>query len=323
MPSVESILYLSVSDIGRCMPGIAAQLELVAQAFTLLAGDQVEMPPKIGVHPRPSALLEAMPAWLPSRGVVGLKWISGYPGNRARGRDQIQGLIVLNDPDTGTPLCVMDARQITAARTAAVSAYAVHLLLGSEPVRSVGLLGAGAQAKAHLAALGQLGIAGELRVYDAHQDRAKDLAAWAVENGLSRTAAGVATVSDAVGSSDLLLSCASLGAQRQVLGTRDVEGVRLIVAIDDDVYVSSEIVADCVLFTVDDRSQFAAFRSRGDFAGYRDPEASLAEVAAGLSVPTDGLLVFTALGVGVADLVFAAAVLDAARVSGVGTRLPS
>jgi alanine dehydrogenase len=283
------------------------------------------MPPKVGVYPRPGALLEAMPAWWRSRDVVGVKWVSAYPGNRARGRDQVQGLIVLNDPKTGTPLCVMDARAITAARTAAASAFAVQLFGRSTPFTATALLGAGSQAKAHLSALIPLGVIDEVRIYDIHPDRATALASWAHENGLRAAPHAVSTVAEALHAAELIVSCASLGPQRQALKTDDVQAARLMVAIDDDMYVSSDVVAACALFVVDDIRQFNAFRARGEFPGFREPDASLGECVSGdrQDRPADGLVVVSAIGVGIADLVFAAAILDIARSSGRGRRLPS
>ncbi len=53
---------------------------------------------------------------------AGVKWVSGYPGNQARGLPYINGLLILNDPETGMPLAVMDCVWITAMRTAAATA---------------------------------------------------------------------------------------------------------------------------------------------------------------------------------------------------------
>lgn len=325
MSGQESMLYLSAIDVANCLPPIQEQVSLAKQALSVLAVEDAEMPTKIGVYPRPGALLEAMPAWWRSRDVVGLKWVSAYPGNRALGRDQIQGLIVLNDPETGAPLCVMDAREITAARTAAVSAFAVQLFERSSTFRATALLGAGAQAKAHLLALIRLGLVHTVRIYDPHPDRATSLASWAQEAGLRAMPQVVSTVAEALDAAELVISCASLGPRRQALKADDVRAARLMVAIDDDVYLSSEIVAACSLFVVDDRRQFSAFRSRGDFAGFREPDASLGDFGSGY--PEDrmatGLVVVSAIGVGIADLVFATAVLDRARSSGLGLLLPS
>lgn len=78
------------------------------------------MPPKPGVHPRADCFIHAMPAYV--RGAVeaaGVKWVSGYPPNRPKGLPYISGVLLLNDPETGIPIAVMDCAYITALRTGA------------------------------------------------------------------------------------------------------------------------------------------------------------------------------------------------------------
>ena len=58
-----------------------------------------------------------MPAYLRDEDVVTLKWVAGYPANKARGLPYITGLIVVNDAETGLPVAIMDGAEITAART--------------------------------------------------------------------------------------------------------------------------------------------------------------------------------------------------------------
>ena len=67
-----------------------------------------------------------MPAYLADDDVAALKWVSGYPANKARGLPYISGLIIVNDAETGFPLAVMDAAEITAARTAAASGVCIR-----------------------------------------------------------------------------------------------------------------------------------------------------------------------------------------------------
>ena len=122
--SQGNILYLSrthVEQVGVSMAEIIDALEFM---FREKAAGRVEMPPKPGIHPRPDSFLHAMPAYVERQGAAGIKWISAYPGNPANGLPYITGLIVLNDPDTGLPLSVMDATWITAMRTGAASALA-------------------------------------------------------------------------------------------------------------------------------------------------------------------------------------------------------
>ena len=89
---------------GRGPPAdVPAQLDLVEHAYRALAAGRVELPPKPGVHPRKDSFLHAMPAYLRDEDVVTLKWVGGYPANKAKGLPYISGLIVVNDAETGLP----------------------------------------------------------------------------------------------------------------------------------------------------------------------------------------------------------------------------
>ncbi|MBI2237609.1 MAG: ornithine cyclodeaminase family protein, partial [Actinobacteria bacterium] len=113
------MLLLSRSDVAARLPGIEEQIGLAARTFDALARGSVEMPPKIGIHPRRDAFIHAMPAYLKDRDVAAIKWVSGYPTNPEKGLPYISGVIVVNDPPTGVPVAVLDAAEITACRTAA------------------------------------------------------------------------------------------------------------------------------------------------------------------------------------------------------------
>lgn len=80
-----------------------------------------------------------------------MKWVSGYPSNRALGLPQIAGLMIVNDMETGMPLAVMDCRWITAVRTAAVSAITAKYC-AKEDTSSLGVVGCGVQGRMNLVA---------------------------------------------------------------------------------------------------------------------------------------------------------------------------
>ena len=113
------------------MPPLDERLALAERTMVALVAD-AELPPKIAVHPRPEGSFgHAMPAHLrgatPDGGddLVGMKWIAGFPENRARGLPALHGLVLLGDPTTGVPTAILDAGPITAERTAAVSGVAI------------------------------------------------------------------------------------------------------------------------------------------------------------------------------------------------------
>jgi len=98
----------------------------------------------------------------------------------------------------------------------------------------------------------------------------------------------------------------------------------LVVAVDYATYCAAEVAAGAALFLVDQREQFLANRDAGNFDGYPDPTATIGEaIVAGTARPTSGRVVVSHLGVGLADLVFGAAILDRAVELGLGTVLPA
>src|SRR5580692_11344973 len=69
-------------------------------------------------------LFGVMPGAMGVHAPFGAKLISVFPENFARGVQSHQGLVILFDPETGAPVCVLHAGEITAIRTAAASAVA-------------------------------------------------------------------------------------------------------------------------------------------------------------------------------------------------------
>src|SRR5215212_2193229 len=131
MTAPDPIRYLSAAYVVAAMPPLAERLRLAERTMTALV-DAAELPPKIGVHPRPpGSFAHAMPALLrgaePDGGgdLLGLKWIAGFPANRERGIPAIHGLVLLTNPATGLPTAILDAGPITAQRTAAVIGVAI------------------------------------------------------------------------------------------------------------------------------------------------------------------------------------------------------
>ena len=337
---MKPLRYLSAAEVALAMPPLAERLVLAERTMRALGG-AAELPPKIGVHPRqPGSLAQAMPALLRgeapdgSSDLIGAKWIAGFPANPSLGLPAYHALVLLNDPLTGEPLAVMDAAAITAQRTAAISGTAISHFLpggarpGGGPWR-VGILGAGAQARSHLAVLGRLLPGCAIRLTDVDGSRSAALAreAAAIE-GIGAVEA-VAGVWEAVASADVVISVVSFGPDRQALDPAWLGPETLFVAVDYDMQAPAALAREA-FFAVDDRGQFLATRSGPVFAGYPDPDATLGELLrgetpVGAAPPgraAPGRILVTHLGVGLADVVFASAVLERAERLGLGRILP-
>ena len=144
-------IYLSQEDVLKLDIPMGKVIELVELGLGEHGHGRVENPPKPGIHSKPDAFIHAMPAYYEGLGIGGLKWVSGYPSNRALGLPQIAGLMIVNDMETGMPLAVMDCRWITAMRTAAVSAITAKYC-AKEGAESLGVVGCGVQGRMNLIA---------------------------------------------------------------------------------------------------------------------------------------------------------------------------
>jgi ornithine cyclodeaminase len=151
-------------------------VELMSDALASLARGEVFQPLRTIVRP-PDArgLLGLMPAYRHGEhGAFGMKAICVFPGNPSLGKDAHQGMVMLFSQETGEPLALMNASQITAIRTAAVSAVATRLLARSD-ASELGIIGAGVQARTHLLALGSVRSIRRARVACRNRDHADQL----------------------------------------------------------------------------------------------------------------------------------------------------
>jgi ornithine cyclodeaminase/alanine dehydrogenase len=328
--AIPSLRYYAAAVVAAAMPDTAVRLALAERSLMALVAD-AELPPKIGVHPRPSnSFAHAMPAYL--RGsdsgghgdLVGMKWVAGFGTNSQLGMPAIHALVIVNDPATGLPIAILDGGPITAARTAAVSGVAIRRFApGLDRPTRAAFIGAGVQGRSHLPILGHVLPGVELVVFDRHPDRAAALATEA------RTVAGIAgaTVAAdaraAVEGADVVITAASFGPVRQVMTSDWLTADALVVPVDYATYCAAEVASGAGLFLVDQREQFLANRDAGLFEGYPDPSATIGEaILAGTPRPASGRVVVSHLGVGLADLVFADAIVRRADELGLGLELP-
>ncbi len=139
------MLILSGADVRALVP-MEDAIRLMGVAFAELSAGRAQSPLRI---PLPDAerggVSLYMPAAVPAVGGLGVKVVSVYPTNAARGLPTILALVTVLDAETGEPLAVLDGTFLTALRTGAVSGKATELL-AREDARTLLSIGAGAQA---------------------------------------------------------------------------------------------------------------------------------------------------------------------------------
>ena len=125
--------------------------------------------------------------------------------NERRGLPRIQGVIVVADAGTGTPLAVMDSIAITRLRTAAASAVAAkHLARPGSKV--VTICGCGIQGRAQLRALARVLPLEAASCFDAEEARAR-LFADELSSELGFLVTAVRDLRSAVSESDVVVTC--------------------------------------------------------------------------------------------------------------------
>ena len=323
--------YLSAADVSSAMPDPDERLRLAERTLTALLAD-AQLPPKIGVYPRPAdSFAHAMPAWMAgtaadgSADLLGLKWVAGFATNADLGLPSIHGTIILSDASSGLPRAVMDAGVITAQRTAAVSGVAIRHWgppAGGAGAR-VAVIGAGAQARSHLPVVAHLRPGADLVLCDRDAARLEALAREAADASAPLGSFGrVRTTTDpiaAVDGASIVLTMVSFGPDRQMIPGEAFEPDATIVAVDYDMCVPAAVASGAGLFLTDDRGQFLATRTERVFAGYPDPHAMMGAAIRDARTRAGGRVLISHLGVGLADVVFADAILRTAEATGIGT----
>jgi alanine dehydrogenase len=308
---MNELLYLTRDQVTELLPPLTDRLDLVEATYEALGAGEVELPPKPGIHPRPNAFIHAMPAYLRDKDVAALKWIAGYRSNKQRGLPYLNGLIVLNDTETGLPVAVMDATEITATRTAAATGVCIRRW-APPGWHTAAIVGFGVQGKRHADILHLLNEDAHIQAYDPRPERIL------TDDGTLRASP---TPREAVAGAEVVVTAAPMADERNPELDVDWLGERyLLVPVDFDASVRSAPIAAADLFLVDDVNQFDYYRGLGYFDGWPTPEGS---VGGGLaSARTAVRTACVNLGVGALDAAFAQSVLEAARERGAGTLLP-
>jgi ornithine cyclodeaminase/alanine dehydrogenase-like protein (mu-crystallin family) len=319
----HQLLYLSRADVeavGVTMAEIIARLET---AFREHGEGRVEMPPKPGVHSRPDSFIHAMPAYIPALHSIGVKWVSGYPANQAKGLPYISGLLILNDDDTGLPLAVMDCTWITAKRTGAASALSAKYLARPDS-HTLGVLGCGVQGRSNLGALREVLPLQRVIAYDTDRAVAEAYGADACAAGMEAIVAEEPR--QAVEECDVVVTAGPiLRKPHATIKAGWLPEGAFASLVDFDSYWEGAALREVDKFTTDDVPQFEHYREMGYFQDVPPIYASLGELVCGKKPGRETARERTIacnLGLALDDMAVAPLIYERARAEGLGTWLP-
>jgi ornithine cyclodeaminase len=251
-----------------------------------------------------------MPGAMGAHAPFGVKVLSVFRGNAARGVQSHQGLVILFDPESGAPVCAVHAGEITAIRTAAASAVATDALARKNACRLV-LLGYGEQAQTHARAISRVRDLESVVVWGRSPQRARTFADR-MQTELGVAFATAASVPEAVAQADII--CTVTSASEPILKGEWVRpGTHVNVVgssyagpaeVDNDLVARSRFFADSREGVLHQGAEFL----RAKAAGLVGDEHIVAEIGEVLAAIVEGrrsseeITVYKSLGHIVQDL---------------------
>lgn len=327
------VLLLSHRDVVAALPpeacaeAMAAVLAEHARGETYMPLRSVMMPPDAG------GFMGLMPGWrAPQRGnaaVFALKAVCIMPGNPARGLDAHQGLVTLFDGESGQPTAILDASAITEIRTAAVTAVATSVL-ARQDARTLAIIGAGTQARAHLPALARVREFAQIRVYAPTEAHARALVEQAGDMRPELSIA--ASAEQALRDADVVVTVTSSrepvlrrdwlkpGAHVNAVGASSPQARE----IDAATVAASALFCDSRESLRTEAGEFRLAIAEGLISGEEHVRAELGAVLAGTAPgrrDDSELTLFRSLGLAVEDLAAAEQAVAAAAELGIGTEV--
>lgn len=316
-----STLLLSRSEIERLLP-LAECIEAVQEGFVALARGELHGPVVTGLHTSGGGF-HFKGAGL--HGYVAGKLNANFPGNPARGRPTIQGLVLLCDAEQGEPLGVFDSTAITALRTAGATAVAARFL-ARQDARVATILGCGAQGRAQIRALNLVRPLKRLYAYDLDAERAQRFAPEvAAELGIDSVI--VTDLRRALSVSQVCITCTP--SKSPLLHHGDIRPGTFIAAVGADngekIEIDPALMAEALVvpdlleqaIRIGDLHHAVA----GGFMDVSQVYAELGDIVTGRKpgrTGEDQVFVFDSTGVAVEDVAAAALVYKRAMAQGAG-----
>lgn len=305
-------MYIAEDEVRRVL-AYEALIPAIREALVDYSAGRVEQPPRMilragnaqGAHNGWFAIMPVI-----HRDVMGVKTVTFFAANAERGLHTHMAMIELLSRQTGEPLAVMDGRLITEMRTAAVSAVALDAL--SRPrVRSLGILGAGVQARAHLQALRMVRPSlVDARIWSRTPESAAKLAAQCGARAVPiEKAAAADVVVTATASPQPVLMGRWLRPDAVVLAVGAVGAT--LRELDDEAVRTSWLVAE---------SRQGVEREAGDvvLSGAR-VQAEIGEILLRpqpFAIPDRSRILFKSVGMAIEDIVAARIVWERVRAAG-------
>jgi len=308
---------LKHDDVTRLLP-MPQAIEQMRKAFAELSAGRATMPMRSRMDMEEGDML-LMPACLDDS-VLCVKAVLTYPGNRERNLPVVQGMLMVFDPATGTPLALMDCEGLTAIRTGAAGGLAIDLLSRRDS-HTVGLIGSGVQAHTQLKAAMVVREIRQIHIFDPCREAAVVLRDEMASQADAPEVIIASESEDAVRSADIVITATTSPTPTfDGHALRPGTHVTAIGSYRPDRREVDTYTVERAYVVVDSRE--ASLNEAGDLIiPGRQPDAELGEVVNGTATGrTDDqqITLFKSVGTAVQDAAAAGWVLEQAEQSGVG-----
>jgi len=313
---------MSVLDMNDCM-------NAVEQAFAELVNGTAVMPLRLNIKPDDGLALY-MPAYLKGMGALACKVVTVYKNNPSKhNMPTTIGKVLLQDPNTGDVICIMDGGYLTAVRTGAASGVATKYMARKEDGQKAGIFGAGVQAKMQLWAVAEARKLSGAMVYDVMPENAKKFAEEM--SAKLKIEVVVAEKPEMLLNCDIL--CTATSASNPIFNGKDVKEGTHINGIGSHTPTQRELDSEIIkrsVFVGD--SKEACFSEAGDIMipvseGVITKDhffAELGEVITGKKVARKSdkdITIFKSNGLAIQDAATAKLIYDKAVLAGIGVKV--
>ena len=309
-------------------------IEADKKAFVLHTEGKARVPLRINLDTEDkSGQCMFMPAYVGGLNMAGVKIVSFFPGNAAKGLPVVPATVPLIDGTTGLVTAIVEGTTLTQLRTAAISGAATELLSNPDS-RVAALFGTGGQAPAQLEALMTVRPLREIRIFDVDPERVRNFVTknQPLADRFGATLVEAKNPDEAVEGADIITTVTT--SSKPVFdGSRikpgcHVNGVGSYTPTMREIPV--ELLRRAGRIFVDNRE--AVLAEAGDFLipmgeGLFSSDriaGELGELILGRvkgRASADEITVMKTVGFATLDVVAASAIVDKARAAGVGTEV--
>ncbi len=304
----------------RDLLSIEECIAAVERAFRLHGEGKASRPGVLGIHAEQGTFHIKAGVLDLGRPYFAAKTNANFPGNVERyGLPTIQGVIALFDAVRGTPLAILDSREITSLRTGAATAVAAKYL-AREDASIATICGCGVQGRTQLAAVAAVRTLERVYAVDRHGETAAGFARE-MSNELGIEVIAAADLATATRASDICVTCTP--ARQAILGAADISAGAFVAGVGADNPDKQELdpallARSAVVVDILDQAATSGDLHHAIAAGVmtrEDVRAELGEVVAGKKpgrLHDDEIVIFDSTGTALQDVAAAAAVYEKA-----------